>query len=59
MIVYNIAAVLYIGIVIYLITEPWHYEISEVADEVKRSIYRTWSDGRFYFEAKIDLFLLT
>jgi hypothetical protein len=42
----------------YIVLEPFHSEIMEVADNVKRSVTDTWETGRFYLEAKIDLFLL-
>jgi hypothetical protein len=55
----NILAVTYLGAIAYLVTEPYHYEIGVAIDNTKEHFYRTWSNGQFYMQAKIELFLLT
>lgn len=49
----------YLGFALYIITDPWHDEIQEVATDIKDNVYWNWSVGRFIIEAYTDLFLLT
>lgn len=54
----NAIGLVYIALVGYVVTQPWHDDIGEYIEENKNRVTETYERGRFWIEANIDLYLM-
>jgi hypothetical protein len=56
---YNAMLIGYIGVALYVVTEPWHDDIGGIVNEAIFNARNVWERGQFYLEAKVDTIILT